>query len=119
MVASTEFIVSSEIHRIFYCKCQGKGHRFGIRKDYKVITHWDNINGQDLILYNEYIDLRSNKPVDQPNNNCPHCGQVMLSNDVWGVLNEEGHCDLRCEYAIGSLCVCSCGGPNHGKGWLE
>ena len=116
MTPSTETLVSSEIHRIFYCKCMSK--RFGIRKDYQVVTHWDIINGQNLILYNEFTDLRTGKPINNPNTECPNCHTTMLSNDVFAVHNEEGHCDLRCEYAIGSLCVCSCGGPNHGKGWL-
>jgi hypothetical protein len=31
---------------------------------------------------------------------------------------EHHHCDSRCEFATGPLCVCSCGGINHGIGFL-
>lgn len=28
------------------------------------------------------------------------------------------HCDSSCIGAVGPVCVCSCGGANHGVGWL-
>jgi hypothetical protein len=31
---------------------------------------------------------------------------------------EKHHCDDRCIYATGPVCVCSCGGAGHGTGYL-
>ena len=106
------------IQRIYSCKCTGV--RFGIRRDLKAVTHWATIDGRNLVLYTDYFD-RKDKPIspEELNTLCPNCGFVMVSNDTFAVLNPEGHCDLRCEFAVGSQCTCSCGGPNHGIGWLD
>ena len=109
---------TTTIQRIYSCKCLGT--RFGIRRDFKAVTHWATIEGRNLVLYTDYFD-RKDKPISPEalNTLCPNCGFVMVSNDTFATLNPEGHCDMRCEYAVGSECVCSCGGPNHGIGWLE
>ncbi len=46
------------------------------------------------------------------------CGRAM----TWGWLQasvvESVKCDARCTGARGFTCDCSCGGKNHGAGWL-
>lgn len=47
------------------------------------------------------------------------CGRFF---DTWkpieGVVVENVRCDSRCIYARGHTCNCSCGGKNHGAGWM-
>jgi hypothetical protein len=50
---------------------------------------------------------------------CPECqGRIYVkSSEVEGHLSEK-KCDARCTGARGPHCDCSCGGTNHGAGWL-
>lgn len=53
------------------------------------------------------------------NEKCPDHPRRMLDvHQVHGTLNESTKCDPRCTSAIGPNCSCSCGGANHGCGWL-
>jgi hypothetical protein len=49
---------------------------------------------------------------------CPRCGA-----HHWNAKRVEGFvtdtkCDARCQGAKGHMCECSCGGKNHGQGFL-
>lgn len=44
---------------------------------------------------------------------CPECGGAVVLERVYGTRTSMA-CDASCEGAIGSLCVCACGGINHG-----
>jgi hypothetical protein len=50
---------------------------------------------------------------------CPaHPNAYLESQTVEGTFSASHKCDPRCTSAIGKVCVCSCGGANHGCGWL-
>lgn len=49
---------------------------------------------------------------------CPECGQVVIVERIYGTVTTEHVCDDSCQAAIGVKCVCSCGGWNHGIGFL-
>jgi hypothetical protein len=42
------------------------------------------------------------------------------SKQLFGTVSKAAkhHCDDRCIYAKGAVCVCACGGAGHGTGWL-
>lgn len=50
--------------------------------------------------------------------NCPDCGTSRIRLErVYGTV-ERMACDSRCEGAVGSSCICSCGGRNHGGRYM-
>lgn len=50
---------------------------------------------------------------------CPaHPLRSLKWEKVEGTFSEKFACDPRCTSATGRVCVCSCGGANHGAGWL-
>lgn len=50
---------------------------------------------------------------------CPRCGQqAWASKRLEGVKNDGVRCDARCMGAKGHNCECSCGGANHGRGFI-
>ena len=61
---------------------------------------------------------------------CPRCQQT-TDPQIWrhfpvflditriiGESNPDAPCDIRCQEAVGPLCVCSCGGAQHSIAWL-
>jgi hypothetical protein len=52
-----------------------------------------------------------------PTATCQHCGTAVRLARVEGVYSEND-CDPSCMGAIGAECVCSCGGWNHGIGYV-
>ena len=68
---------------------------------------------------------------------CPHCGFVVAAHSqhaqiacpeckgriklawVVGRTSEGVPCDGTCQYAWGKSCSCSCGGVNHGRGYIR
>lgn len=48
---------------------------------------------------------------------CPSCGTLLTLERLYGSYSDH-NCDSRCQYAIGNLCECSCGGANHRAGWI-
>ena len=55
---------------------------------------------------------------DNLGDTCPTCGVKVILERVYGTLDTMT-CDSRCEGAIGSSCVCACGGENHGGAFLQ
>lgn len=53
---------------------------------------------------------------DESRITCTGCSSIISLSLVHGQVSDHG-CDPACMYAVGSLCVCSCGGGNHGMGW--
>lgn len=49
--------------------------------------------------------------------NCPECNARVKVERVEGHYSESHLCNADCEYAVGRICVCGCGGKNHGMGW--
>lgn len=63
--------------------------------------------------------------VEEPNHSgdyfmvrCPECGGGIQLERLYGTLNAEP-CDGLCMGAVGKLCLCSCGGRNHGGLFFE
>lgn len=50
---------------------------------------------------------------------CRHCDKIVHLKWVVGEVNGKIPCDGRCQYAIGRFCSCSCGGNNHGRGYID
>ncbi len=48
---------------------------------------------------------------------CPGCALIVRLTMVAGTLTTDV-CDGRCMGAIGPACSCTCGGANHGAGWI-
>jgi hypothetical protein len=49
--------------------------------------------------------------------NCLRCpSETIDAGRIYGITSQAS-CDPMCQSAIGSSCVCGCGGLNHGKGW--
>jgi hypothetical protein len=48
---------------------------------------------------------------------CP-CGKFVYAQRVEGTFSEKHVCDPACTSARGPVCVCACGGPNHGIAWI-
>lgn len=46
---------------------------------------------------------------------CPNCNRRAFLKRVKGTFNPDHKCDDRCLNAHGNVCVCACGGANHGK----
>lgn len=116
--------VDTPTQRIFTCPNNKKAHvNMAIRHDYLCRVHWDeDYNGQQIIIQTEYLDIDTLLPVEDEyiHPYCGVCNIPLVGNNVFARLSEVEHpCDFRCMYATGSTCVCSCGGPNHGKGWLK
>jgi len=66
-------------------------------------------------VYRDQVTTKHDAPKCKP---CP-CGAGYISwSRVDGVVSEKHTCDARCTNAIGPSCECSCGGKNHGKGWV-
>ena len=113
-------ITTNEVHRIYTCKNRNKHSDIHVRVDYKVITEWGTINGGSYPIRSEYHDA-NDTPISASitmNERCVKCNEVMTSSDVVGITNEERNCDSKCLHAFGPLCVCGCGGENHGYAWL-
>src|SRR6266851_4954808 len=49
---------------------------------------------------------------------CPDCRGTLTAERVYGTTNAM-QCDPRCEGAYGPICVCGCGGVNHGGSWSK
>ena len=50
---------------------------------------------------------------------CPKCDTRSIEpKPIQGRHDANRPCDSRCIEAVGTTCVCSCGGANHGVGWL-
>jgi len=105
----------NEVHRIYTCRNSSHGKRHE-RVDYIVTTEWDGL----LALRSEFEDMDGKAVIiaDAVYHRCKECNNVMESIDVIGIENEESKCDLSCMNAFGPLCVCACGGKNHGASWL-
>jgi hypothetical protein len=54
-----------------------------------------------------------------PHIGCPTCGFPVLQPTVLRTRKSNQKCDTRCLDATGDLCVCACGGRNHGLHYLE
>ena len=111
--------IETTTRRIYTCK--NDTHTLKAeRHDFKTITTWDTINGVNLVITTEYYDEDTNERINnyELNIKCGHCGNPMKHNDVFALLNEERDCDDRCIFALGPVCSCGCGGPNHGRQWL-
>lgn len=51
---------------------------------------------------------------------CPECGGHRFDGGpVDGHLSDGVKCDARCQFARRNDCECSCGGANHGRGWVQ
>ena len=116
--------IDTPTQRIFVCPNNKKAHdNMALRHDFISRVHWDeDYNGNPLIIQTEYLETNSENPVadDVLHPVCRVCNIPLTGNDVYARISAVEHpCDFRCMYAIGSQCVCSCGGPNHGKGWLS
>lgn len=114
---------TNTINRIYTCK--GSNHpTTHVRIDYRVIINWsdEDASGASYPISSEFQSLDGSivyVPWNVDNKRCDSCGYGMESVDVIAIHNPEGKCDFRCMNAHGPLCVCSCGGPNHGKGWIK
>lgn len=49
---------------------------------------------------------------------CVRCNATVRLSRVRGTYKGEIVCDSRCQFAVGPSCDCSCGGPNHGIGYV-
>jgi hypothetical protein len=49
---------------------------------------------------------------------CGGCAERVVLTWVRGSYNGQMPCDDRCQYAVGPVCSCSCGGENHRRGYL-
>lgn len=49
---------------------------------------------------------------------CPTHARPLRWDRVEGTVSESRKCDPRCTGAIGPVCVCACGGANHGCDFL-
>ena len=49
---------------------------------------------------------------------CPRCGAQKWNGKAVQGFTTSHLCDARCTEAKGFRCECSCGGANHGKGFL-
>ena len=105
----------NEVHRIYTCRNRTHAVKHE-RVDYIVTTEWDGL----LAISSEFENMAGEVvyPTDAVYHKCTVCNNVMDSIDVIAVENEESKCDLSCMNAHGPLCVCSCGGKNHGASWL-
>lgn len=50
---------------------------------------------------------------------CTEHQTVTTAKQLQGSQSVKHKCDDRCIYAVGSVCVCGCGGVNHGVGLLK
>lgn len=109
-----------EVHRIYTCRNRinhvNMDNRH-VRIDYLVTVE----SLDDLIVSTKYetmdgVELFNVQ--DIVNRRCDECQQIMESADVSGIMDEDRKCDGRCLRAHGPLCICGCGGKNHGWGWI-
>lgn len=56
-------------------------------------------------------------PSDTLRANCPECGTSIVLDRLYGSWSDH-NCDSRCQHALGNICVCSCGGANHQRGYI-
>ena len=49
---------------------------------------------------------------------CPHCDDEIKVTRLTAKRNDGKTCSRICMQAISSSCECSCGGSNHGRGWM-
>lgn len=47
-----------------------------------------------------------------------HPSEELTFEEIQGTHSDARECDPRCTGAIGPVCVCQCGGANHGGNWL-
>lgn len=50
---------------------------------------------------------------------CPNCTEKVALRWVAGTHNKQIPCDWTCQYARSNRCSCSCGGANHGAGYIQ
>jgi hypothetical protein len=50
---------------------------------------------------------------------CPSCHTRVTLRWVQGTYNKQTPCDAACQYAHSPWCSCSCGGTNHGAGYID
>jgi hypothetical protein len=48
---------------------------------------------------------------------CPGCSAKVELERLYGSYSDQ-NCDARCQYALGRICSCACGGANHQSGYL-
>lgn len=48
---------------------------------------------------------------------CPQCGQPVRLARLYGSFTDH-NCNAACQYALGPMCDCSCGGANHQGGYI-
>ncbi len=55
-----------------------------------------------------------------PKDSCPKCQKTLKGKKLTATFSTKGHvCNASCMYATGAVCVCGCGGANHGKGHMH
>lgn len=93
---------------IFRCRNKACKHVWAF--DYPNKTSWG---------YTRSGERFSKSPADDLQAGCPKCGHKAPKYAVVkGRYNPDHRCDPRCENAVGPSCDCSCGGKNHGRGYL-
>ena len=57
---------------------------------------------------------------EPPLESCGKCGSTKTPKILTSYYSAKGHvCNSSCMNAVGPVCVCSCGGVNHGKGHMH
>ena len=98
----------------------GKGKSCGRKISVRVTVGWiPRQGGPDVQLTAEGHELR---PAILNNDAAAwlkcECGKWHFIRRVVGKFVAEKGCDGRCMSATGHNCECSCGGKNHGAGWV-
>ena len=101
---------------IFRCKRRGCGHRWAV--DYPIEKPME-VGGP---ARDRYFRRATGGQQVEPwfDALCQRCrGTRVAYHRVVSALHPEVPCDDRCRNAVGAVCVCSCGGANHGAGIVD
>lgn len=94
--------------------CKKCGHTYAF--DYQVHTRQTRMGMVVTLMRMTSTEARTET---QDGFRCPKCNSLRVqSSAVVGVYTEQHICNGACVSAKGPQCSCSCGGVNHGAGWL-
>jgi hypothetical protein len=113
-------LTGKTVNRIFRCKKCGTTHTISMDQNrrFRLTNRWGSHEYAYFLTFkgHEHPD-NGNVPEYTAASTCETCGKRMGFGDVKGSTNDQP-CGSKCLTSKGHVCSCSCGGKNHGAGFM-
>lgn len=115
MNTSTAATIKTRTARVIWkCNCSTKAVEYTATRRAYGADRFGNVRWTDAVL----TRVLDGATIDiSHDSRCGACGAQRKSVVVRGRVTDH-KCDARCTNSKSGVCECSCGGANHGRGWM-